>query len=93
MPSVEEKDLDKLGWSLGKELGSGHFAKVKLATRKSDGITAAVKIIKKPKGAISTAQCLATSRARPRRSQRRQHVTPARPTRRPEEACTGGQGA
>jgi len=38
------------GWELGKELGSGHFAKVRLATRASDGTVAAVKIIKKPKG-------------------------------------------
>jgi len=38
------------GWDLGKELGSGHFAKVKLATNQETGQTAAVKIIKKPKG-------------------------------------------
>jgi len=38
------------GWTLSKELGSGHFAKVKLGTRKSDGLQVAVKIIKKPKG-------------------------------------------
>ena len=44
-------DIKKMGWTLGKELGSGHFAKVKLVTRDSDGTTAALKIIKKPKGA------------------------------------------
>ena len=38
-----------MGWELGKELGSGHFAKVYLTTRKSDGQQAACKIIKKPK--------------------------------------------
>ena len=38
-----------MGWTLGKELGSGHFAKVKLVTRDSDGMQAACKIIKKPK--------------------------------------------
>ena len=38
-----------MGWTLGKELGSGHFAKVYLCTRKSDGAEAACKIIKKPK--------------------------------------------
>ena len=42
-----------MGWTLGKELGSGHFAKVKLVTRKSDGQQAACKIIKKPKGAAN----------------------------------------
>ena len=47
-------DLKKVGWLLGKELGSGHFAKVKLVTRESDGVTAACKIIKKPKGARYT---------------------------------------
>ena len=44
-------DMQSMGWELGKELGSGHFAKVKLVTRKSDGQQAACKIIKKPKGA------------------------------------------
>ena len=38
------------GYELSKELGSGHFAKVKLATRQSDGKKVAVKIIKKPSG-------------------------------------------
>ena len=38
------------GYELSKELGSGHFAKVKLATRQSDGEKVAVKIIKKPSG-------------------------------------------
>jgi len=44
-------EVRKLGWELGKELGSGHFAKVKLGTRTKDGAKAAVKIIKKPKSA------------------------------------------
>lgn len=44
-----------MGWDLGKELGSGHFAKVYLVTRKSDGIQSACKIIKKPKGARGAA--------------------------------------
>jgi len=47
--SMEKDDIDKCGWTLGKELGSGHFAKVKKVTRKSDGQEAACKIIKKPK--------------------------------------------
>ena len=47
---TEASDIEKCGWTLGKELGSGHFAKVKLATRVSDGMQAACKIIKKPKG-------------------------------------------
>jgi len=38
------------GWELGKELGSGHFAKVRLGTNTTTGQVAAVKIIKKPKG-------------------------------------------
>ena len=41
--------MTSMGWELGKELGSGHFAKVYLTTRKSDGQQAACKIIKKPK--------------------------------------------
>jgi len=48
-PEQELKDMDSMGWTLGKELGSGHFAKVYLVTRKADGVTAACKIIKKPK--------------------------------------------
>jgi len=47
--ATEKEDIDKCGWVLGKELGSGHFAKVKLVTRKSDGQQAACKIIKKPR--------------------------------------------
>ena len=49
-------DLDQMGWTLGKELGAGHFAKVKLVTRKTDGQLAACKIIKKPRGAHARAQ-------------------------------------
>ena len=45
--------MESMGWMLGKELGSGHFAKVKLVTRRSDGQQAACKIIKKPKGAAN----------------------------------------
>ena len=47
--SAEVAEVRKLGWELGKELGSGHFAKVKLGVRNSDGAKSAVKIIKKPK--------------------------------------------
>mmetsp|Transcript_20702 Transcript_20702/g.42083 ORF Transcript_20702/g.42083 Transcript_20702/m.42083 type:complete len:326 (-) Transcript_20702:532-1509(-) len=47
--STEKEDIEKCGWVLGKELGSGHFAKVKKVTRKSDGLEAACKIIKKPR--------------------------------------------
>ncbi|KAJ1632493.1 kinase-like domain-containing protein [Pavlovales sp. CCMP2436] len=35
-------------FEIGKELGSGHFSRVKLATRKSDGLKCAIKIMKKP---------------------------------------------
>mmetsp|Transcript_5607 Transcript_5607/g.15401 ORF Transcript_5607/g.15401 Transcript_5607/m.15401 type:complete len:326 (+) Transcript_5607:83-1060(+) len=35
-------------YEMGKELGSGHFSRVKLATRKSDGLKCAIKIMKKP---------------------------------------------
>jgi len=38
------------GWELGRELGSGHFAKVRLCTNTTTGQVAAVKIIKNPKG-------------------------------------------
>ena len=48
-PEADEVVLGKLGWDLGKQLGTGHFAKVKEATRRSDGLVCAVKIIKKPK--------------------------------------------
>ena len=57
MSAIEKEDIELCGWTLnvdgkevGKELGSGHFAKVRLAQRKSDGLKAACKIIKKPKG-------------------------------------------
>ena len=40
-----------MGWTLGKELGEGHFAKVYLVTRDSDSTQAACKVIKKPKDA------------------------------------------
>ena len=43
---------EKIGnWLLGKELGSGHFAKVRLAKHVETGAQCAVKIIKKPTGA------------------------------------------
>jgi calcium/calmodulin-dependent protein kinase I len=45
----EDADFKSMGWEVGKELGSGHFAKVKLATRVSDKQQAACKIIEKPK--------------------------------------------
>mmetsp|Transcript_18315 Transcript_18315/g.53410 ORF Transcript_18315/g.53410 Transcript_18315/m.53410 type:complete len:319 (+) Transcript_18315:62-1018(+) len=35
-------------YEIGKELGSGHFSRVKLATRKADGLKCAIKIMKKP---------------------------------------------
>jgi serine/threonine protein kinase len=41
-----------LNWVLGKELGSGHFAKVRLAKHCETGAQCAVKIIKKPTGAL-----------------------------------------
>jgi len=54
--ALEMDDIEKCGWTLKvdgkepeKELGSGHFAKVRLAQRKEDGLKAACKIIKKPK--------------------------------------------
>ena len=46
----DKEFLHSRGWTLGEELGSGHFAKVKLVTRLSDGKKAACKIIKKPGG-------------------------------------------
>ena len=48
-PPSPAADMESMGWNLGKELGSGHFAKVYLTTRKSDGQQAACKIIKKPR--------------------------------------------
>ena len=43
------EDISAIGWTMGKELGSGHFAKVYLVTRNTDGQQAACKVIKKPK--------------------------------------------
>lgn len=40
------RELDD--FEIGKELGSGHFSRVKLATRKADGMKCAIKIMKKP---------------------------------------------
>jgi len=40
------RELDD--FEIGRELGSGHFSRVKLATRKSDGLKCAIKIMKKP---------------------------------------------
>jgi len=37
-------------WEIGKELGSGHFAKVKTGTNKKTGKRCAIKILKKPSG-------------------------------------------
>jgi len=45
----EEQDFQAMGWKKSKELGSGHFAKVWMATRESDGQEAAVKVIEKPR--------------------------------------------
>jgi len=45
--TVEEEVREQLGWELGKVLGTGHFATVKLARRIADGKMAAVKIIEK----------------------------------------------
>eukprot|EP00962_Isochrysis_galbana_P010991 scaffold3079_cov107-Isochrysis_galbana.AAC.2 len=38
-------------WRLGEELGTGHFAKVKMGTHIETGHTCAIKIVKKPQGA------------------------------------------
>jgi len=43
------KEIEDLGWAVGKDLGEGAFGKVKLVTRRSDGQTAACKIMVKPK--------------------------------------------
>lgn len=59
MSSVEKSDIEKCGWTLdvkgngnipSEPLGTGHFAKVRKVRRLSDGLIAACKIIKKPKG-------------------------------------------
>ena len=47
-PPTEREELEELGWAVGAELGSGHFAKVKMGRRLSDGQRAAIKIITKP---------------------------------------------
>jgi serine/threonine protein kinase len=38
-------------WRLGEELGTGHFAKVKMGTHMETGRTCAIKIVKKLQGA------------------------------------------
>jgi serine/threonine protein kinase len=43
-----DKQIEALGWTVGKTLGQGAFGLVKLVTRPSDGVTAACKIMKKP---------------------------------------------
>ena len=43
------EDIEKAGWDVGKVLGEGAFGKVVFVTRKSDGVSAACKIITKPK--------------------------------------------
>ena len=43
------EDIQNAGWDVGKVLGEGAFGKVVFVTRKSDGVTAACKIITKPK--------------------------------------------
>ena len=40
-------------WVIGAELGTGHFAKVKLGTHRDTGKQCAIKIVKKPQGARS----------------------------------------
>jgi len=39
-------------WRIGEELGTGHFAKVKLGTHIETGKACAIKIVKKPQGAL-----------------------------------------
>ena len=41
--------IEALGWTVGKKLGEGAFGTVFHVTRKSDGVTAACKVILKPK--------------------------------------------
>jgi hypothetical protein len=45
-PLKVPRELDD--FEIGKELGSGHFSRVKMATRKADGLKCAIKIMKKP---------------------------------------------
>jgi len=45
--NVAEEIRTKLGWELGKVLGSGHFASVQLGRRCEDGKLAAVKVIER----------------------------------------------
>ena len=85
-----------MGWELGKELGSGHFAKVYLVTRKSDGIQSACKIIKKPKGARGAAHAPSRnslSAAPAGASSLTQHTLFSPRSRRAQEARSGGDGA
>ena len=51
-PDVASKEVIG-GWQVGGELGTGHFAKVKLGTHLATGQQCAIKIIKKPEGACS----------------------------------------
>jgi len=46
-PSVSEDLREHMGWEVGKELGSGHFATVRLGRRLVDGKVAAIKVIEK----------------------------------------------
>lgn len=48
-PDVASKEVIG-GWQVGGELGTGHFAKVKLGTHLATGQQCAIKIIKKPEG-------------------------------------------
>ena len=43
-----DAEIERLGWTVGKFLGEGAFGLVKLVARKSDGVTAACKIMAKP---------------------------------------------
>ena len=46
-----DKEIEALGWTIGRTLGEGAFGLVKLVTRNSDGQEAACKIMAKPKTA------------------------------------------
>ena len=48
MPNAADRAIEKLGWDVGKTLGEGAFGLVKLVTRRSDGVSAACKIMATP---------------------------------------------
>ena len=47
--SNPDAEIATIGWTVGRTLGEGAFGLVKLVTRKSDGVSAACKIMAKPK--------------------------------------------